>query len=471
MRQIISDIIEMLRGTTDLIQFEEDLKLYMFETMSEALGDVLTEINQTMKKNRCDEGWENVHTDSKTVNFSFGPVTYRHTTMRDGRGTFRHPLNEWLGIGKYQRHSALVEVKVAEMATEMDYRETARVLKEWTAVDMSHTTVANIVKRVGKKQADTDQHMVEALDAADCLPEGKKVDVLFVEADGVFVRSTKRRKGIEVSQAIVYEGWSQNGKRVALKAPMVVMSTEAIDDFWNEVQTMTAMTYSLEQTQVEANSDGGVGYGEERFKTTFSQSGKEVLCQIDKYHVSQAIIRTFGAKKSDMKTNIKKAIEAHDQDQFILWMDTYESTEDDPKKLKRLSDFKTYILNHWHRYFDWRDKVADVPDGARTLGAMESNQRRVSYRMKKRGMHWSQAGALGMVKLLQARANKTLRSMYLNHSALSQYKQKDMKKSVRMSYHLSQKTRPSVGAKQGGIPINGAHSSAIGQLVKSLSLS
>ena len=29
MRQIISDIIEMLRGTTDLIQFEEDLKLYM----------------------------------------------------------------------------------------------------------------------------------------------------------------------------------------------------------------------------------------------------------------------------------------------------------------------------------------------------------------------------------------------------------------------------------------------------------
>jgi hypothetical protein len=56
---------------------------------------------------------------------------------------------------------------------------------------------------------------------------------------------------------------------------------------------------------------------------------------------------------------------------------------------------------------------------ARTLGAMESNQRRVSYRIKKRGMHWSQAGALGMAKLLQARANKTLRSKYLNHSALS----------------------------------------------------
>jgi len=38
MRQIISDIIEMLRGTTNLIQFEEDLKLYRFKTVSEALG-------------------------------------------------------------------------------------------------------------------------------------------------------------------------------------------------------------------------------------------------------------------------------------------------------------------------------------------------------------------------------------------------------------------------------------------------
>ncbi|GEM01887.1 hypothetical protein SAMN05421839_12338 [Halolactibacillus halophilus] len=39
MRQIISDIIEMLRGTTDLIQFEEDLKLYMFESLCQVVLD------------------------------------------------------------------------------------------------------------------------------------------------------------------------------------------------------------------------------------------------------------------------------------------------------------------------------------------------------------------------------------------------------------------------------------------------
>ncbi|GEM02916.1 hypothetical protein [Halolactibacillus halophilus] len=71
---------------------------------------------------------------------------------------------------------------------------------------------------------------------------------------------------------------------------------------------MTALTYSLEPSQVVGNSDGGVGYGEERFKTTFSQSDKDVLCQIDKCRVLQAIIRTFGAEKSDMKTSKMRLI-------------------------------------------------------------------------------------------------------------------------------------------------------------------
>nr|WP_226035224.1 hypothetical protein [Aquibacillus saliphilus] len=38
------------------------------------------------------------------------------------------------------------------------------------------------------------------------------------------------------------------------------------------------------------------------------------------------------------------------------------------------------------------EKVENPPKDARSLGAMESNQRHVSFRMKKRGMHWSEAG-------------------------------------------------------------------------------
>ncbi|PXW91610.1 hypothetical protein DES38_10436 [Streptohalobacillus salinus] len=74
------------------------------------------------------------------------------------------------------------------MESETDYRETAPVISEWTTVDISHTSVANIVKRVGKAQAIADAQMLEELEIADQLPEGKPVDFLFAEADGVYVK-------------------------------------------------------------------------------------------------------------------------------------------------------------------------------------------------------------------------------------------------------------------------------------------
>ena len=78
------------------------------------------------------------------------------------------------------------------------------------------------------------------------MPEGKKVDFLYTEADGVFVRDLKRKKHIEVSHAIMYEGWDKNGKRVSLRNPKVIMTTKVTDDFWNEVQALAVHEYSLE---------------------------------------------------------------------------------------------------------------------------------------------------------------------------------------------------------------------------------
>lgn len=174
------------------------------------------------------------------------------------------------------------------MASKSDYRESSRILKEWTAVDISHTTVGNIVKRVGKAQADYDELMVKELDESAELPKGKKeVKYLYAEADGVYIRELKKKKHIEVSHAILYEGWDKNGERVSLKHPKVIMTTKPTESFWKEVQTIAAFEYSLEQTQVLSNSDGGSGYSAERFKEAFSQSCLPVLHQLDAYHIQQ----------------------------------------------------------------------------------------------------------------------------------------------------------------------------------------
>src|SRR5690606_41951343 len=60
-----------------------------------------------------------------------------------------------------------------------------------------------------------------------------------------------------------------------------------------------------------------------------------------------------------------------------------------------------------------------------------------------------------------------LRAAYLKQMKMSARKQREVKKVIRMSSYLRQPTRPSIGAKEGSIPVYGPHSSAIGKLAKS----
>lgn len=469
MEFIISRIYKLLKETDNLIEFEEQIQLLMYETFTSLVGDVFNQLNKVIKEQKQVDGWTVSRNDEKGITCTFGEVRFKRTLMQDEEGNPRYPLDEWLGFRKHQRHSPLVEVKVAELASKSDYRESARILKEWTAVDISHTTVGTMLKRVGEAQSVEDEKVVEDLAQSDTLPEAKKVDILYAEADGVFVRSTAKKKHIEVAHSIMYEGWEKNGNRVALKNRKVLMTTKPIDAFWGEVQASAANTYSLEYAQIVSNSDGGAGYSNERFKETFSQSSLPTLHQLDAFHVEQAIGRTFGYKSNEFKRNTKKAIEAKDLNVFKLWVDTYESMLEDEKKIEKIDKFRTYILNHWEFIGDWRERTGNAPEGARRLGAMESNQRHISFRMKKRGMHWSKEGAEAMVKVKQGILNGTIRDVYLSAQNRSERKQRQFKKTVRLSSILSQKTRPSIGAKKGSIAVHTAHSSAVGRLFKSIS--
>lgn len=467
MNTIITKLYTLIHQTDNLIDFEERVRILMYEVFASLLGDVFTNMNNAIVKKKQAEGWSFERNDKREVQFTFGSVRFVHTLMHDPQGEAHYPFDEWLGLKKYQRRSPFVDVKVAEMASEITYRETARVLKEWTAVDMSHTTVGTIVRKVGEAQAKADEDMVAELEESAELPEGKEVDFLYAEADGVFVRGTEKKKSHEVSHAILYEGWDKNGQRISLRNPKVIMTTQPTANFWKEVQALTAHEYSLEKTQVVTNSDGGAGYTAEKFQEAFSQSGYPVLNQLDAYHVFQGLNRALGAGTSEYKEEIRKALKEHDLDHFNVWLDTYESTLDDAKKIEKVRKYRSYILNNWDRMVDWRACLKNPPEDARSLGAMESNQRHITYRMKKRGMHWSLEGAEAMVKVKQGILNGTLRAVYLESLRRSARKQREVKQVVRMSTYLHQPMLPSIGIKQGSIAVYGPHSSAIGKLAKS----
>ncbi|WP_158591837.1 UPF0236 family transposase-like protein [Oceanobacillus halophilus] len=213
MNTIISKLYKLIHQTDNLIEFEERVRILMYEVFTSVLGEVFTNMNAVIVKEKQAAGWTVERNDEREIQFTFGVVRFTHTLMHDLEGNAQYPFDEWAGFKKYQRRSPFVEVKVAEMAAENTYRETARILKEWTAVDMSHTTVGTIVKKVGEVQAKADEEMVVELEESAELPEGKEIDFLYAEADGVFVRGIEKKKSHEVSHAILYEGWDRNGKR------------------------------------------------------------------------------------------------------------------------------------------------------------------------------------------------------------------------------------------------------------------
>ena len=467
MKNIIARVYEIIKETHSLIEFEEQVQLLMHDTFSTIVGEAFTELNKVMKQEKQAEGWTVERNDSRSFQSLFGDICFTHTLMYDENKKPRYPFSEWIGLRPNQKQSPLVEVKVAELASNNNYRESARILEEWSAVKISHTSVGNILKRVGMAQAEADKEMIAELEESAELPQsGKEMDYLYAEADGVYVRSTKKKKHIEVSHALIYEGWDKNGKRVSLKNPLTILTTEPIDDFWQQTQTIVAHQYKLDQTQIVTNSDGGAGYAANKFQDAFSQSTHPIIHQLDEYHIQQAINRTFGFKKCDWKKRIQETLKKADLSKFTLYLDTYESMLEEEKQIEKVKSLRSYIINHWEYITDWRTRLPDHPMDARGLGAMESNQRKISFRMKKRGMHWSREGAEAMVKVKQGMENKTLREVYLTSQTRSYRKQRKTKQMVRMSSFFKKTEGPSFKVRQGSVSLYAAHSSAVGRLFK-----
>lgn len=96
----------------------------------------------------------------------------------------------------------------------------------------------------------------------------------------------------------------------------------------------------------------------------------------------------------------------------------------------------------------------------------ESNQRKISFRMKKRSMYWGREGAEAMVKVKQGIENKTLREVYLASQIRSYRKQRKMKQMVRMSSFFKKAEGPSFKVRQGSVSLYAAHSSVVGRSFK-----
>ncbi|MBY6273108.1 MAG: ISLre2 family transposase, partial [Bacillaceae bacterium] len=76
MDKIISKIYEILKDSANLMEAEENLSQLMHRFFADALGKVLSQLNETIKKQKQGEGWKVERNDQRSIQFLFGTVTF-----------------------------------------------------------------------------------------------------------------------------------------------------------------------------------------------------------------------------------------------------------------------------------------------------------------------------------------------------------------------------------------------------------
>jgi len=100
MEHIISRIYELLKETNNLIEFEEQVQLLMYDTFADLVGEVFTQLKKVIKEEKQEANWKVARNDEKNIQFTFGNVRYRRTLMYDDNGEPHYPLDSWLGFRK-----------------------------------------------------------------------------------------------------------------------------------------------------------------------------------------------------------------------------------------------------------------------------------------------------------------------------------------------------------------------------------
>uniref|UniRef100_UPI000B1D2979 ISLre2 family transposase n=1 Tax=Alicyclobacillus mali (ex Roth et al. 2021) TaxID=1123961 RepID=UPI000B1D2979 len=229
------------------------------------------------------------------------------------------------------------------------------------------------------------------------VPSGtSKVETLFVEADGVYVRGRRAEDGqshFELKVAVAYEGKQEQGReRRALMNRQVVVGTEEAERFWEGAVASFGRVWdwaSVKRCWVGA--DGA----------EWAKKGVEMLpgarYRLDPFHLRRAIAGALG-RETQAYRKVWDAVGSGDWSQVEKVLRKAESQSEGAKK-QRISKLKSYMEKNWEGIVSDGDVVS--------LGTIEGQVfHHVARRMKRHGARWSKSGADALVRLVAARSNQ-----------------------------------------------------------------
>jgi hypothetical protein len=340
------------------------------------------------------KGYVYVKTAIRTVVFTFGEVTYsRRVYAKAGR--FSYPVDDELGLLPYTRHSQELLFELAQMAAKMSYREVAKTMAEMNNIEITKDTVAKAVKLVAKLY---EEHADYQYFKDDAVVEKIQVPTLYIEGDGIQVKTPKKAdKRTDLAHFVVHEGRYQTGaNRYALKNKYEII-TDNNYRAREELLTYLNQHYDFsKETTIVTNSDMGHGYTPYVFKTVAKIFKAKHEHFWDSYHLNTKIGEIYKNKSKDLEAKLYQAVYQHSRQDALTILDTTEALLEEGAELQRFQQFKTKLLRHF-QYTKPAHLRGFTHHG---IGIMESENSKIAFRMKHRGMYWSLKGATTMAKMI-----------------------------------------------------------------------
>ncbi len=350
------------------------------------------------------QGWKYRKRAEKTVTFSLGVVTYRRRSYSKD-GVWRYPVDEELGIVKYGRYSPELLYQIADYATSMPLRQVSAKFEVSAQLYIGKSTVHSTTNKVSKLFDDREEYRYfEENEMIDKI----KAQAVYIEGDGVMLK-TQEKERVDMAHFLVHTGSEQiSGNRYRLKNKSEVISSQhavALD----QLEDLLTNRYDItSDTVLITNSDMGKGYTPYIFKEIASLFQCRHEHFWDAQHLNMKIKERFRKLPYELEQRLFSAIQLHSKKSTRVILDTAESLINNEEELELFNKFKTNLLQNFQY-----TKPAELRGFShRGIGVMETQHRKLTYRMKRRGMYWSEKGANTMSKMILAVYNDSLRELF-----------------------------------------------------------
>lgn len=388
---------------------ERELKDQLFAQNARDFYETIAKYDDEMVPVMKARGYTCIHSMERTVAFTFGEITFRRRRWKKG-DHWVVPVDEKLGLSKNVRFSWEFMYQVARLSTMMPYDKVTQVIQMTYHIQITKPVVVKAVKLC-------DQLLEEQANYCfygdDTNSKKRHVDVIYIEGDGVMVKAQEAEdfsRNVDLSHFVIHTGSQKVGSnRFELQNKKEIVSLD------NKMARDQVLDYLYnhflidENTILITNSDGGRGYTPYVFKEIAKAlKVKRHEHFWDAYHVNQKLKLAFRPYTEDLLERAFQAIKQHDKGKLRTVLDTTESLLMTEEEQEEFNHFKTKLLHNFQ--YTKSAVLRGLPSAG--IGIMESQHRKITYRMKKRGMYWTTLGAQAMSQMVVLNYEGKLRDLF-----------------------------------------------------------